>query len=113
MRATSKTTLAPASRPRARARASTVAASAPTRVAIAGGGLIGSSCAFFLSKAGCEVTIIERVAVASAASGKGGGFLARDWGDGSPTEALHKRSFALHEALAGNSDSRRIGRFRR
>lgn len=101
MRATSKTTLAPASRPRARARASTVAASAPTRVAIAGGGLIGSSCAFFLSKAGCEVTIIERVAVASAASGKGGGFLARDWGDGSPTEALHKRSFALHEALAG------------
>ena len=62
--------------------------------------MIGASCAYFLQRAGCEVTLIERVAVASAASGKGGGFLARDWGDGSVTQALHRRSYALHEELA-------------
>ena len=37
--------------------------------------------------------------VAAAASGKGGGFLARDWGSG-PTTQLHKVSFALHAELA-------------
>ena len=37
--------------------------------------------------------------MAAAASGKGGGFLARDWGSG-PTEQLHTTSFALHQELA-------------
>ena len=70
-------------------------------VAIAGGGLIACACAYFLQKSNqVNVVLIERVGVASAASGKGGGFLARDWGDGSPTEELHRRSFQLHEELA-------------
>ena len=38
--------------------------------------------------------------VACAASGKSGGFLALDWCDGTPLEALARRSFALHARLA-------------
>ena len=38
--------------------------------------------------------------VAHHASGKGGGFLARSWGDGSVTQPLHHQSFDLHEKLA-------------
>src|SRR5262249_39605693 len=30
------------------------------RVLVIGGGVIGASCAYFLSRAGCEVTIVER-----------------------------------------------------
>ena len=41
-----------------------------------------------------------RAEIAAAASGKGGGFLAAGWGDGGPTEPLHRTSFALHEELA-------------
>src|SRR5204863_9648741 len=33
-------------------------------------------------------------------SGKSGGFLARDWCDGSPLAPLARRSFALHAELA-------------
>lgn len=47
--------------------------------------------------------LIEKQSVAAAASGKGGGFLARDWGSG-PTQQLHKVSFALHEQLARDLD---------
>ena len=90
---------------RTTARASRVVAMATegkTRVAIAGGGLWGTAIAYFCQKSNlCDVTLVERERVASAASGKGGGFLARDWGDGSPTEPLHKRAFELHETLAG------------
>jgi glycine/D-amino acid oxidase-like deaminating enzyme len=46
-----------------------------------------------------QVTIVEREGVGCAASGKGGGFLARDWGSG-PTEQLHRVSFDLHAELA-------------
>ena len=42
------------------------------RVLICGGGVIGASIAYFLSRRGVEVTVIERVGVASAASGKAG-----------------------------------------
>jgi hypothetical protein len=38
--------------------------------------------------------------VACAASGKSGGFLARDWCDGSPLAPLARRSFDLHAELA-------------
>ncbi len=54
------------------------------RVLICGGGVIGASVAYFLSLRQVEAVVIERVALASAASGKSGGFLARDWCDGSP-----------------------------
>ncbi len=46
------------------------------------------------------MTVVERLGVASAASGKSGGFLALDWCDGSPLGPLARASFALHAALA-------------
>lgn len=70
------------------------------RVAICGGGAIGASAAYYLSRRGAEVVVIERTAPACAASGKAGGFLARDWCDGTPLEAMARRSFDLHAELA-------------
>jgi glycine/D-amino acid oxidase-like deaminating enzyme len=70
------------------------------RVLICGGGVIGASIAFFLSRRGVEVTVIERTGLACAASGKSGGFLALDWCDGTRLEPLARRSFALHARLA-------------
>jgi glycine/D-amino acid oxidase-like deaminating enzyme len=69
------------------------------RVLICGGGVIGAATAYFLSRRGIEVTVIERTGVANAASGKSGGFLALDWCDGTPLESLARRSFALHASL--------------
>jgi glycine/D-amino acid oxidase-like deaminating enzyme len=74
------------------------------RVVICGGGVIGASTAYFLSRRGIDVVVIERQAVASAASGKSGGFLALDWCDGSPLAPLARRSFALHGELADRLD---------
>ena len=73
---------------------------ADKKVVILGGGIIGNSCAYFLSKRGVPCTVVERVEIAAAASGKSGGFLAGGWGDGSNTETLHRESFKLHEQLA-------------
>jgi glycine/D-amino acid oxidase-like deaminating enzyme len=70
------------------------------RVLICGGGVIGASIAYFLSRRGVEVTVIERSGLACAASGKAGGFLALDWCDGTPLGRLARRSFALHGRLA-------------
>ncbi|MBV8505734.1 MAG: FAD-binding oxidoreductase [Alphaproteobacteria bacterium] len=69
-------------------------------VLICGGGVIGASIAYFLSCRGVAVTVIERTGLACAASGKAGGFLALDWCDRTPLEALARRSFALHARLA-------------
>jgi glycine/D-amino acid oxidase-like deaminating enzyme len=69
------------------------------RVVICGGGVIGASIAYFLSRRGAEAIVIERTAVACAASGKSGGFLALDWCDGTPLQSLARRSFALHAEL--------------
>jgi len=71
-----------------------------TRVAICGGGVIGAAIAYFLSRRGAQVTVIERTGLACAASGKAGGFLALDWCDGTPVQPLARRSFALHAELA-------------
>jgi glycine/D-amino acid oxidase-like deaminating enzyme len=70
------------------------------RVLVCGGGVIGASIAYFLGCRGVSAAVIERTAVACAASGKAGGFLARDWCDGSALAPLAKRSFALHQELA-------------
>jgi len=70
------------------------------RVLICGGGVIGTSIAYFLSRSEVEAVVIERTAVACAASGKSGGFLALDWCDGSPLAPLARRSFELHAELA-------------
>jgi glycine/D-amino acid oxidase-like deaminating enzyme len=74
------------------------------RVIILGGGAIGTSIAYFLSKRGADVVLVERAGVANAASGRSGGFLALDWCDGTPIEPLARRSFALHAALAEEID---------
>jgi len=69
------------------------------RVVICGGGVIGACTAYFLSRRGIEVIVVERTEVAAAASGKAGGFLALDWCAGTPLDALARRSFALHAKL--------------
>jgi glycine/D-amino acid oxidase-like deaminating enzyme len=70
------------------------------RVLVLGGGVIGTSIAFRLAARGADVTVLERSAIACAASGKAGGFLARDWCDGTPLMHLTRRSFDLHAELA-------------
>jgi len=69
------------------------------RVVICGGGVIGACSAYFLARRGIDVLVVERTEVASAASGKAGGFLARDWCSGTPLDALARRSFELHASL--------------
>lgn len=70
------------------------------KILICGGGVIGACIAYFLARRGAEVVVLERTGVACAASGRSGGFLALDWCDGTPLEALARRSFALHAQLA-------------
>jgi glycine/D-amino acid oxidase-like deaminating enzyme len=70
------------------------------RVLILGGGAIGVSVAYHLAARGADVIVIERSAIACAASGKSGGFLAMDWCDGTPLMHLARRSFELHAELA-------------
>ena len=81
-------------------------------VLICGAGVIGASIAYFLSCRGVKATVIEGTELACAASGKAGGFLARDWCDGTPLAPLARRSFALHaqlnEKLAGDWGYRRL-----
>ncbi|XP_006343200.1 putative oxidoreductase TDA3 [Solanum tuberosum] len=72
----------------------------PKKVAVCGGGVIGVCTAYFLSKNGASVTLIEQSSVACAASGKAGGFLALDWCDGGPVASLARASFNLHRSLA-------------
>lgn len=69
------------------------------RIVICGGGIIGSCTAYFLSKKGLEVTVVERCDIACAASGKAGGFLALNWSSGA-TGKLANLSYRLHEELA-------------
>ena len=54
------------------------------RVVVCGAGVIGAAVAYYLSLRGVAATVVERAGVACAASGKSGGFPARDWCDGSP-----------------------------
>jgi glycine/D-amino acid oxidase-like deaminating enzyme len=61
--------------------------------------VIGACTAYFLSRRGIDVIVVETTEVAAAASGKAGGFLALDWYAGTPLDALARRSFALHAAL--------------
>jgi len=70
-------------------------------VVIVGGGIIGCSTAYNLVKLGHQnVTVIEAVEIAHAASGRAGGFLALDWCDGQATSELARRSYRLHSQLS-------------
>jgi glycine/D-amino acid oxidase-like deaminating enzyme len=69
-------------------------------IAICGGGVIGSALAYELTARGEQVTLIERWRIAGAASGKSGGFLARDWCDGTPLQTLAEVSFDRHQEWA-------------
>jgi glycine/D-amino acid oxidase-like deaminating enzyme len=69
------------------------------RVVICGGGVVGACVAFFLSRRGIDVVVVEGTELASAASGKAGGFLALDWCAGTALDALARRSFQLHATL--------------
>ncbi|KAJ3194906.1 hypothetical protein HK101_001578 [Irineochytrium annulatum] len=74
------------------------------RVIIVGGvtiGITGAAVAFYLSQRGVKSILIEAHpdGVAHCASGKAGGFLARDWSDGKKGEFARK-SFDLHADLA-------------
>ena len=62
--------------------------------------MIGTSIAYRLASRGADVIVIERSAIACAASGKSGGFLALDWCDETPLMQLARRSFELHAELA-------------
>ena len=72
----------------------------PRHVIVCGAGVVGASVAYFLTRRGVRVTVIERTGVACAASGKSGGFLALDWCDNTVVEGLARASFALHAELA-------------
>lgn len=70
------------------------------RIVVLGGGVIGVSISYHLALRGVPVTLVDRAGIASCASGKAGGFLARDWNDHSPTGALTQKSFDMHEEVA-------------
>ena len=54
--------------------------------------MVGASTAYYLTQAGHrDVTLVEAVEVAHAASGRAGGFLALDWCDGQNTRQLTRQ----------------------
>ncbi|KAF8317509.1 FAD dependent oxidoreductase [Cantharellus anzutake] len=71
------------------------------------GGIIGTSIAYYLSRhpnvrasiGNTAIHLIEASSIAAGASGKGGGFIAKDW-HAEPTASLGELSFRLHEELA-------------
>ncbi|MEE2914001.1 MAG: FAD-binding oxidoreductase, partial [Pseudomonadota bacterium] len=70
-------------------------------VLIVGGGVIGCLTAYYLSKAGQEVTLIETDAVASGASGKSGGWLTPYSHTNDPAMlSLSQKSLELHVELS-------------
>jgi glycine/D-amino acid oxidase-like deaminating enzyme len=81
------------------------AATNPKNIVVVGGGIQGTSVAYHLATssslpAGSKITVLEAKEPASAASGKGGGFMARSWGDGGNTQQLHHLAFDMYETLA-------------
>lgn len=76
---------------------------------VIGGGIIGCSTAYYISKHAQfkpdsdKITIVESTGIASAASGKSGGFLAEDW-HGPDTESLAELSYGLHKQLSDEYD---------
>lgn len=82
-------------------------------VVICGGGVIGTCTAYFLAKRGVYSIVLEKDELANAASGKAGGFLARDWSSGSALNILSAASFDLHAELAAELDGENQYGYRR
>ena len=66
-------------------------------VAIAGGGIVGTSLAALLAEAGASVRLYEREAIAAAASGRNSGVLQHPLDEA--LVAVHERSLALYDTL--------------
>ena len=72
-----------------------------SKIVVVGGGIMGCSTAYYLTKLGHKnVTLIESEEIAHAASGRAGGFLAHDWCDSGETRDLARRSYNIHESLS-------------
>ncbi|CAH8530326.1 unnamed protein product [Heterobilharzia americana] len=69
-------------------------------VVIIGGGIVGVSTAYFLAKRKIDTLIIEKEELGSAASGRAGGFLAKDWCSHYEMDVLAQNGFDLHMQLA-------------
>jgi glycine/D-amino acid oxidase-like deaminating enzyme len=70
-------------------------------VLIVGGGMWGAATSFYLAREhAVKSVVLELESPACAASGKAGGFLALDWTDSQPRNAIVRPSFRLHEQLA-------------
>merc|ERR1719171_1230948 len=81
---------------------------AGSRVAIVGGGIIGSASAHFLAKRGYKPVVIEQCGVACHSSGKTGGFLALNWNGGAVGQ-LAVASYKLHAELADELGAEKVG----
>src|SRR5438874_1938908 len=69
-------------------------------VVIVGAGIIGSSCAYFLARAGLRVCVVERAGVAGGTSGSGEGNILVSDKDPGPELELAKAGYALWKELA-------------
>ncbi|GAA1789144.1 FAD-dependent oxidoreductase [Luedemannella flava] len=69
---------------------------------VVGAGIVGAACAFYLSRAGLRVTVLERGAVAGGTSGSGEGNLLVSDKEPGPELALAVRSNALWRALGAD-----------
>ncbi|GJJ08067.1 hypothetical protein Clacol_002274 [Clathrus columnatus] len=92
-------------------------------IVIIGGGIIGVCAAYYLAKAlweknvdisesGTTITILEANDIASGASGKAGGFLAKDW-HSRESASLGRLSFELHTSLAQSLGGKDVYGYRR
>lgn len=83
------------------------------KVLIVGAGIAGPTTAFWLSKAGHEITVVEH-----APQLRGGGYLIDFWGAGFDVAekmgivpALRRRGYVMTEARAINRDGRKVASF--
>ncbi|KAG8946287.1 hypothetical protein FRC04_011917 [Tulasnella sp. 424] len=85
-------------------------------IAIIGGGIIGTCTAYYLSRhpkiGSTKIHLFEGSSIAAGASGKAGGFLAKDWHN-VRTASLAQLSFKLHEQLSDEFDGESKWAYRR
>ena len=83
------------------------------KVVVCGGGVIGICTAYYLHLFNIDVTLVERSKVACGASGKAGGFLAKDWCTSNKgLNLLAEAGFHLHKQLAIEHNGSEVYDFR-